>query len=140
MLALLAIYRVHARIEGGVRRVLREIEDAARVDEAGERPDREGPATEPEQEDPVARRIDARELAVELLDVAAEPPAGRAGQQAEPLHRLRPDAVVIQGHLRRQPGRDPVAHLIDRFVELEDVGAAALDGRVASAVGADDDA
>src|SRR5262245_8806419 len=56
----------------------------------------------------------------------------------QPLHRLGPDAIVVQRDLGGQSGLVPVSDLVDRFVELEDVRAAALDRRVASAVSTDD--
>ena len=81
----------------------------------------------------------ARQLAIELLDVTAQAPSEHAGEETHPLERFRAHAVVVNGDLLNGGGVETVAVLIDRFVELEDVGPAAFDRGIAGAVGADDD-
>ena len=138
-LPVLIVGLVDGAVEVVVGPVLRQIEDAAGVNQAGQRAHGERAAAETEKKDLVARRVDARQLAIELLDVAAESPAGRAGQQRRPFDRFGPDAVVIHRHLRHDLRVEAMAGLIDRFVDFENVGAAALDCGVAGAVGADGD-
>src|SRR5262249_51181305 len=90
--------------------------------------------------DVVAGIVDARQLLVEVLDVPAQPPAGRAAEQFERFELLGAHAVVVDRDLRRRARIEAVRFEIDRLEQLEDVGAAALDGRVAGAVRTDDEA
>ena len=84
------------------------------------------------------RIVDPRELAVELLDVAAETPAERAAEQPHPFEVLGADAVVIDGHPLDLRRIEPMAIFIDRFVGLKTL-VPRLNGGVSRAVGTDDD-
>src|SRR3954469_4734513 len=143
-LILLPIYlvcRADAAPERIVRRILglRDVENAACRDQPRERAHGKCAAAETKEKDPVARHVHARELAVELLHVAAQPPAGCAAHHPQPLQRLGADAIVIDGDLLQRPGLGAVFARIDRFEDLEDVGSTALNGRVPGSIGADDD-
>jgi hypothetical protein len=115
------------------------VDEAAIVNQPGERAHGERAAAEAEQVDGISRLVHTAELAIELLDITAEAVAGRASENPQPFEGFGADAIVIERELPGQRLIRTVSVHIDGFEQLEDVGAAVLYCRVPGAVGADDD-
>src|SRR5262249_62202058 len=76
------------------------IDEAARLDEADQRPHRERAAAEPEHVDVVARVVDSRQFLVQMFDVTAQAPARGAAEDLQRLESFGADAVVVDRNLR----------------------------------------
>ncbi len=113
------------------------LQEAALVEQPGERPGGEGTATEPEEEDPVSRLVAVHQIGVGVRQVLAQAhPEGLTEEGAKALAEGNPeevegtDARVVEGELPPIP--------LDGLEQVDHVGVVAA-VLLAGAVAADDD-
>jgi hypothetical protein len=128
------ICSIHAIVESFCGRLLLRIDNTAFADETREGAYRESTAAKAEQEQFIARIIDAAEFLIELLNISAQTPSGYTGENLDRPKIFSANAIIVNRHLRIQLWVKSVAIQIDGLKDFENIRAAVFHCGVSSSV------